>query len=213
MRHIWMSGGLAVITAVSVGWYWPETDKGVAEPTTDLPSGAQAALPEVPTEIESPLPAQDAPTASRKAFQAYEEYERVFQVSNAIREFLDSRHDLTDTERQYRSVELQRQLNQLEATDKVSDAEALVLRLALIEDTDAAAKAEGLALLDAYQREREARLAAYRANPDPAFRDYKTREAEIVQEVMAMEHYPNGLSRDAYLAKRLAEARQQAYQP
>ncbi|MDX1475668.1 MAG: hypothetical protein R3309_15960 [Reinekea sp.] len=212
MKRIWIGGGLALMAAVSVGWYWSgmhtvsdqlllsSSSETQTKQTTNLMVDATVST------------GQQETTASKEALQAYDEYERVFQISDAIHEFMNHRDELTETEREVRRFELQRQLNQLEATNKISSTESLALQLAFVGD-DEAGKAKALALLEAYERERQARLDAYKANPDPKFQDYKTREADIVQEVMAMEFYPDGLSQQEYLAKRLAEARQQAYGP
>ena len=211
MKRIWIGGGLAVLTAISVGWHGLDKKSNGAPPASHRSSTSSGSAPESapPTELsDSTSPPQ--PRVQR-AFQAYDEYRRLFRVSDAVREYLDTRDALTPSEREYREVELRRQLDQLEAENRLSAGEALALKLALIARDDEPAKAEGLALIERYDRERKARLAAFRANPDPEFQNYKTREAEIVREVMAMEHYPDGLTRNEYLAQRLAGARQAAY--
>jgi len=212
MKRILIGGGLAAFTALSIVWFGLDTPDSEQQSTLRIPSATRASAP-TPDPQTHPLPntPKNSPT-TRPDLLAYEEYQRLFQLSDAIREYLDSRDSLTDTEQAYREVELERQLNRLEADKKVTASEALALRLALIEPDDEQAKAKGLALIEQYDRERQERLAAIRANPDPEFRSYKAREAEIVKEVLAMDHYPDGLSREEYLARRLAEARQDAYQ-
>ena len=46
--------------------------------------------------------------------------------------------------------------------------------------------------------------------PDARFSRYKSEEKRIVDEVMALDSIPDGLSRDQYLRQRLQEAREQA---
>lgn len=75
---------------------------------------------------------------------------------------------------------------------------------------EAAQKARADALLARYQAlsaEREAQAKA----PDARFSRYKSEEKRIVDEVMALDSIPDGLSRDQYLRQRLQEAREQAY--
>ena len=61
----------------------------------------------------------------------------------------------------------------------------------------------------------QARTARRQAAPPPdhgpAFTDYKAREAAILAEVLARDSFPGGMSREAYLEERLAEARREAY--
>ncbi|GGX63193.1 hypothetical protein [Saccharospirillum salsuginis] len=211
MKRIWIGSGLAALTAVSIGWYGLDANTNDAPPASHTPPTSLRSSPESALSTQGSDSTSSTQTQNQRAFLAYEEYRRLFRVSDAVREYLDTRDALTPSEQDYREVELRRQLNQLEAENKLSAGEALALRLALIERDDAQAKADGLALIERYDRERKARLAAFRANPDPEFQNYKTREAEIVREVMAMEHYPDGLTRNEYLARRLAEARQAAY--
>ena len=55
-----------------------------------------------------------------------------------------------------------------------------------------------------------ARLQAWLDEPRPDFERYKAREKAIVEEVMAMDDIPGGLTRDQYLRDRLQEARVEA---
>jgi hypothetical protein len=87
-----------------------------------------------------------------------------------------------------------------------------LVRAGLISETvPAGAKrdAQLLALQQRYRDETQLRLAAAQALPDPQFESYKVRESQIVNEVMAMETIPDGLSRDEYLRRRLQSAREQ----
>jgi hypothetical protein len=61
----------------------------------------------------------------------------------------------------------------------------------------------------ALSAEREARLAQRR---DPNFERYKAEERRIVEDVLALQDIPDGLSRDQYLRQRLQEARERSYQ-
>ena len=78
---------------------------------------------------------------------------------------------------------------------------------------DAAARAaEARALVRRYQAlsaEREAHLAQRR---DPHFERYKADEQRIVEDLLALQDIPDGLSRDQYLRQRLQEARERSYQ-
>ena len=80
----------------------------------------------------------------------------------------------------------------------------------ILEPDEEAAKAAAQQLMDRYRAESGARLQAWLDEPRPDFERYKAREKAIVEEVMAMDDIPGGLTRDQYLRERLQEARVEA---
>ena len=118
--------------------------------------------------------------------------------------------ELDAQQRQNLADQLEQQLARYEQETQVSAPEALMVRLALLqllEQDEAAAKAAATELIERYQARSEARLEAWRSAPKPEFDRYKVREKEIVEEVMALDRIPGGLTRDQYLRQRLLEAR------
>lgn len=105
---------------------------------------------------------------------------------------------------------LDEELTQYEAQQQVSAAEALMVRLAMIKITEpdeGAQKAAAQALIQRYQAASETRLAQWREHTPPEFLHYKVREKQIVEEVMAMTRFPDGMTRDEYLRQQLLQAR------
>lgn len=102
----------------------------------------------------------------------------------------------------------------MESRGELALSEALLLQIALIKavSTDEnEQKRRAQALISRYQTisaEREARLAQ---RPDPNFERYKAEEKRIVEEVLALQNIPDGLTRDQYLRQRLQEARERNY--
>lgn len=108
---------------------------------------------------------------------------------------------------------LQERMNEYEGSAQVSAPEAALIQLAMIqilEPDEEAAKAAAQQLMDRYRAESGARLQAWLDEPRPDFERYKAREKAIVEEVMAMDDIPGGLTRDQYLRERLQEARVEA---
>mgnify|MGYP001179974871 CR=1 FL=1 len=105
-----------------------------------------------------------------------------------------------------------RELHRLAVDARTS--EALLLQIGLIravstDEQEQKRRAE--ALIRRYQAlsaEREARQAQ---RVDPNFARYKAEEKRIVEEVLALQSIPDGLSRDQYLRQRLQEARERNY--
>lgn len=127
-----------------------------------------------------------------------------------LQRFFQEAAELDAQQRQNRADQLEQQLARYEQETQVSAPEALMVRLALLqllEQDEAAAKAAATELIERYQARSEERLEAWRSAPKPEFDRYKVREKEIVEEVMALDRIPGGLTRDQYLRQRLLEAR------
>lgn len=128
--------------------------------------------------------------------------------------FIKSAAELSEEERRKRAAALAKEIDRREAAGELALSEALLMQVGLVQaegGDEAAQKARADALLARYQAlsaEREAQAKA----PDARFSRYKSEEKRIVDEVMALDSIPDGLSRDQYLRQRLQEAREQAYQ-
>lgn len=128
--------------------------------------------------------------------------------------FIKSAAELSEEERRKRAAALAKEIDRREAAGELALSEALLMQVGLVQaegGDEAAQKARADALLARYQAlsaEREAQAKA----SDARFSRYKSEEKRIVDEVMALDSIPDGLSRDQYLRQRLQEAREQAYQ-
>jgi len=134
------------------------------------------------------------------------------RFNEQAREFFASAAQMDAEDRVHEAQRLEQELTRLEQAGGLSAGETLLIRAGLIRETvpDGAQRdAQLQALQQRYRTETQLRLAAAQARPDPQFESYKARETEIVNEVMAMETIPDGLSRDEYLRRRLQSAREQ----
>ena len=128
--------------------------------------------------------------------------------------FIKSAAELSEEERRKRAAALAKEIDRREAAGELALSEALLMQVGLVQaegGDEAAQKARADALLARYQALSAAREAQAKA-PDARFSRYKSEEKRIVDEVMALDSIPDGLSRDQYLRQRLQEAREQAYQ-
>lgn len=149
--------------------------------------------------------------------QAKEHRERERFEADA-KDFFARASSLRPVERSERAEALSRQIDHYEGLGGLSAGEAVLLRTALVKATvdDPARQAEEVAAIsDRYRTHADQRMAAFAAQQrsDPRFQAYKTREAQVVAEVMAMTSIPAGLTRDQYLRQRLQEERERAYAP
>jgi hypothetical protein len=190
-----------LVFAAAVAW-WKNDAPDPGETTSSTSTGATSALPLASL--------QATPQA-----QSHRERQR-FEAD--AKEFFARAPSLRAVERSERADALSRQIDRYEAEDGLSAGEAVLLRTALIKATvdDSAEQAAAVAeMADRYRAHADQRMAAFAAQQasDPRFQTYKTREAQVVSEVMAMASIPAGLTRDQYLRQRLQEERERAYAP
>ncbi|MCR6627124.1 MAG: hypothetical protein NVV67_12900 [Pseudoxanthomonas sp.] len=184
--------------------WWKRDDAGMPADAMRTPSDT------VDTSSPALASLQTTPQA-----QAHRERQR-FETD--AKDFFARAPSLRAVERSERADALTRQIDRYEAAGGLSAGEAVLLRTALIKATvdDPAEQAAAVAeLADRYRAHADQRMAAFAAQQanDPRFQSYKTREAQVVSEVMAMTSIPAGLTRDQYLRQRLQEERERAYAP
>ena len=184
--------------------WWKRDDAGMPADAMRTPSDT----------VDTSLPALASLQTTPQA-QAHRERQR-FETD--AKDFFARAPSLRAVERSERADALTRQIDRYEAAGGLSAGEAVLLRTALIKATvdDPAEQAAAVAeMADRYRAHADQRMAAFAAQQanDPRFQSYKTREAQVVSEVMAMTSIPAGLTRDQYLRQRLQEERERAYAP
>lgn len=166
-----------------------------------------------------PLPGGDAlaDAERREALlqsPAVRDYQARLGFASDYRSFIEGAATLGEEERRRRAAALAREIDQREAAGELALSEALLLQVGLAQaegGDEAAQKARADALVARYQALSAKREAQAKA-PDARHTRYKAEEQRIVEEVLALDSIPEGLSRDQYLRQRLQEAREQAYQ-
>lgn len=201
--------GLAV-TAVGAGLWL-----GLAG-STSTPGDQPSTVAPAPSSAASNVPTEPAP-AARPALQddpAVQGYQARLQFAADYQGFVKGAAELSEAERHQRAATLAKEIDRREAAGELALSEALLLQVGLAQaegGDEQAQKSRADALVARYQALSAAREAQAKA-PDARFNRYKSDEKRIVEEVMAMDSIPDGLSRDQYLRQRLQEAREQAYQ-
>ena len=125
-----------------------------------------------------------------------------------IHDFLksDGNRNATNT-----SKDLERMLGKLAAQQLVTPFEELMIRLALSKHTlsEDDFQEESTRLMAEYDRTVKQKQSG--TKPNSKHLAYKEKEQEIMYEVLAMDEYPDGLSRDEYLKQRLDQVRSEVY--
>ncbi|WP_278957163.1 hypothetical protein [Aquipseudomonas alcaligenes] len=200
--------GLAIGGGLWLGLAGPREEPTAPPATADapLPGGTDA-------QIAGSL-ADDIKRAALLQRPEVLDYQARLTFAGDYQIFIKSAAELSEEERRKRAAALAKEIDRREAAGELALSEALLMQVGLVQaegGDEAAQKARADALLARYQAlsaEREAQAKA----PDARFSRYKSEEKRIVDEVMALDSIPDGLSRDQYLRQRLQEAREQAYQ-
>ncbi|BBP82957.1 hypothetical protein PHLH8_25990 [Pseudomonas sp. Pc102] len=183
-----------------------------------LSAEAQVTTQPAPRATQAPAyAASDAPEttgAPRIDPARMAEYEKRLEFHAAYRDFFKAAPGLSAEAREQQAARLAEEVQAHEQSGELAASESLMLQIALIQATSTDVeeqKARANALLQRYKARSDALEKKLAAKPSPQFDHYKQEEKRIVEEVLAMQSIPDGLSRDEYLRQRLQQAREQAY--
>lgn len=143
-----------------------------------------------------------------QAWQAQQDFK------NRITAFFNEAKTFPAGRRRSEAAELAEQVKTYESEKRLTAAEAMMLRAELIRasvDDEQEQTRQIQALNDQYRQAYDQAQAQAQAAPDPRMQDYKQREREIVQRVMGMTQFPDGMDRDTYLRRQLQQARMQVF--
>jgi len=104
-------------------------------------------------------------------------------------------------------------IEKIESQGRVVAFEALSMKLAWLEKntTESEFKQKREALVADYRKKAETAHSNYKPENTPGFTEYKQAEASIIKQVANMQSFPDGMSKQEYLRKRLLDARIAAY--
>ncbi|WAF87935.1 hypothetical protein NRL37_10945 [Metapseudomonas otitidis] len=213
-KTLLLSAIALAITTASATLYWR-----LQADTEAVAHVAAAPAASAPASARSEQPGEQPPKAETETKPAVDPtlvdaYSKRLAFDSEYRGFFDKASQLPEAEREAEAERLRKGLEEREARGELAASESLMLQIALIQATESdpeEQKSRANALLRRYQEASEAREKALAQQPSPQFQRYKQDEKRIVEEVMALEAIPDGLSRNEYLRQRLQEAREQAY--
>ncbi|WP_421861295.1 hypothetical protein [Marinobacter salarius] len=202
--------GVLAVTA-SISFWLSQTDSSVdTEKSISNPQATQA----LTQEPQSTSQSQNSGLTGEQ--QALLDNPQTLELANRLdfeeelHTFFANAKSLSSEERAAEAAILEQRLAEYERVGQVSAAESLMVRIAMtkltIED-EAAQKRALQGLIDQQNAAAQARKEEWLAKPRPEFEAYKQQEKQIVQEVMAMDKVPAGMTRNEYLRQRLLEAR------
>lgn len=204
-----IGGGLALIAVLST-LVWRLNNEPSAV-TLAKPTDSPMAL--LDSASEAAQPPTDAQLQQLLMNPAVQTQEQRLAFHQAYRNFVSHASELSPVQRNNQAQALREQIETYEQRRELAMSESLLLQLGLIQLTasdEQAQKDQAAALVARYKAlsaEREAKAAI----PSAEFRRYKNDEKRIVEEVLSMDSFPDGLSRDEYLRQRLQQAREEHY--
>lgn len=198
--------GAAIATYLYTG---QQSELSLDGPPDIQRSGTAGALP--PTDF----PSADAAASAIPSLDAVMSHPNVrrYLEREARKESLQAY--FSDLENRENAAAAWRLIDEIERDGGMLAYEALALKLSWLEQTSADKAAFDSAaevLLDEYRQRALRSTEAYDPYKDVSgFAEYKVLERKIVAEVRELDRFPDGMSREEYLRKRLQEAREQAY--
>ena len=191
-----MATGLALLAGCG------ETPRGQAGVTAGGDGAVAASAPAERERLRTSPQARD--WADRKRFEQ--------DARNLVREA----PGLSAAERDARARQLEAEIGKRERSGELSAGETVLLRAAMIESQAGTSEEQARRMAELVTRYREdatQREAAWltQQQRDPRMQQYKSREQAVVTEVMAMDSFPNGMTRDQYLRLRLQQEREAAW--
>lgn len=204
-------GAALLLSTLALTWHWSRPSTESTEPPTTL----EAPIPQAADSDEPDQMAANSEQQQLLNSPQARDLERRLAFQNQYRSLVQQAGQPEHAARQSEAERLSKRIDTLEAQGELALSEALLMQLGLIratESDEATQKMKAQRLIERYQQisaDREARLAA---QPDPNFERYKAEEKRIVEEVLALQSIPDGLSRDEYLRQRLQEARERSFQ-
>jgi hypothetical protein len=192
-------------------WARPERDPGPAAVAPETPPATIAERPAAVSDGPEEEPLAD--TAALEAEVLNDPRVKAYLQREADRETLQAYFDNPD-DNPAQAGAIWDLIETLESEQRVVGFEALHLKIAWLSvnspDQEAfQQRAENL--LAQYREQAERRRAAHDPRKIPGFERYKAMERDIIAEVSAMQHFPDGHSRQSYLRQRLQQARVEAY--
>ncbi|WP_296270644.1 hypothetical protein [Pseudomonas sp. UBA6323] len=210
-RQALLLGSCLLVGSASLTWYWQR-------PTAQEPVIVDSEQSQAPAAFQdsAPPPSTDLSTEQRQLLARPEvrQQERRLEFHQRYRAFIEQAKQFDAGSREAQAQALSEGLDAMEQQGELALSEALLLQIALIKavsDDENEQKSRAEALIERYRAisaEREARLAQ---RSDPDFDRYKAEEKRIVEEVLALQNIPDGLTRDQYLRQRLQQARERNY--
>ena len=209
-KPLLIGAGLVVIAAFGTLYWRLHSEPQVIALASQTDSTASVLAGDNPA---TPMP-NEAQLQELLQNPAVKNQEQRLAFHQAYRSFVSGAAELSPAQRENQAQALREQIETYEQRNELAMSESLLLQLGLIQLTtgdEQAQKEQAAALVARYQAisaEREAKAAT----PSAEFRRYKTDEKRIVEEVLGMDSFPDGMSRDEYLRQRLQQAREQHYQ-
>lgn len=194
-----------VLLALGAAWiYRTPFPTVLVESASELPSveSGKALYPEGAVSVEEELIAILEDPRVQSYFRRQEDKQRLSDY------FSGENTEITDEE----AWQL---IDAIERDGRIMAYEALALKLAWLERNSASKAefdAEAQSLIEEYRQRSLNSVKEYDPYKDvPGFAEYKEAEKQIVREVEQMNTFPDGMSRQEYLRRRLQEAREKAY--
>ncbi len=142
-----------------------------------------------------------------------ESYLNEIEQSSTIKQQLAQLDNVDEEDKKQRADRLLYSVNEMFSAKRINSAEYVFLKLAIMRKVLPDEKFEQYAQneIERQQSINAQAMNNYLSNRDPQFLEYKAREKALVEEILAMESFPNNMSRNEYLTIRIEALKKEVY--
>jgi hypothetical protein len=142
-----------------------------------------------------------------------EQYLNNLSAGQQIKQQLEKLPELTEAKQQQEVEKLLLQVDDYFDKHFISQNELIFLKLAIMKYSLSPSDYQTYAtnLIAHYQQNSQKKWQEYLTHRNPQFINYKQKEKELVERIMQMESFPDGLTREQYLRREIEKLKAEAY--
>lgn len=184
---------------------------------SSLTSKAEYIEPIIDPSLSQPKPTKESktesPILSEQEQAELDAYLRQLAAGNRIKQQLEELQNLSGDDQEQLAQSMLRQVDNFFEQKQINQSELLFLKLAVMKyvmSPDSYKEYANREIKD-YEQLSQQKWQEYLNNRSPEFIDYKQKERELVERIMQMNSFPDGLTREQYLRQEIEKLKAEAY--
>lgn len=203
---------LAICGLLAIG-YISSNSSSYSSPTTK----AEYIEPIMDPSLSQPMPAKvskiESPILSEQEQAELDAYLKQLAAGNRIKQQLEELQSLSGNDQEQLAQSMLQQVDNFFEQKQISQSELLFLKLAVMKYVMSpdSYKEYASSEIKNYEQLSQQKWQEYLNNRSPEFIDYKQKERELVERIMQMNSFPDGLTREQFLRQEIEKLKAKAY--
>lgn len=163
--------------------------------------------------IDQQTKASQHSSLSQSQIDKVESYLNQIEQSSDIKQQLAQLDNTDEVKKKQQADHLLYSVNEMFSAKRINSAEYVFLKLAIMRKVLPEEKFKQYAQseIERQQTFNAQAMNEYLSNRDPQFLEYKAKEKALVEEILAMDTFPNNMSRNEYLTFRIEALKKEVY--